>query len=116
MEARDPCSGYYAIMPPSSAPSLPRRAEDKHIRQCRIRSGCRCERLFHPSRGMGQLNTAALRPIFVTKTGVTVARIIGARVCSGDSGGPVIENSKDGARLSGVASAIINVDITANRA
>jgi hypothetical protein len=61
-------------------------------------------------RGMGQLKTAALRPIFVTETGVTVARAIGARVCVGDSGGPVIEQSARGPRLRGVASAVITSD------
>ncbi|MEN3377847.1 MAG: hypothetical protein V7604_3202 [Hyphomicrobiales bacterium] len=58
-------------------------------------------------RGIGRLKTAALRPLFITETGVTVARAIDARVCLGDSGGPVIEASRKGPRLFGVASAVI---------
>jgi hypothetical protein len=58
-------------------------------------------------RGIGQLKTAALKPLLITETGVTVARALGARICVGDSGGPVIEESKNGPRLWGVASAVI---------
>jgi hypothetical protein len=57
--------------------------------------------------GIGRLKTAALRPLFMTETGVTVARAVGARVCLGDSGGPVIEATRTGPRLFGVASAVI---------
>jgi secreted trypsin-like serine protease len=58
--------------------------------------------------GVGQLRTAALKPIVLTDTGLIIARALGARVCVGDSGGPVVEPAKGGARLWGVASAIIS--------
>ena len=57
--------------------------------------------------GIGQLRTATLKPIIVTDTGLIIARALGARVCTGDSGGPVVDLTKGGARLWGVASAII---------
>jgi len=58
-------------------------------------------------RGVGLLKTAVLKPLFVTETGLTLARAVGARVCLGDSGGPVVVSSSSGPRLWGVASAVI---------
>ena len=52
----------------------------------------------------GTLKTARLVPLAVTGSGLTLARAVGARVCIGDSGGPVVTG---GGRLWGVASAVI---------
>jgi hypothetical protein len=57
--------------------------------------------------GVGQLRTATLKPLIVTDTGLIIARALGARVCVGDSGGPVVEPGRSGPRLWGVASAVI---------
>jgi len=57
--------------------------------------------------GLGQLRTAPLKPLLVTDTGLIIAQALGARVCVGDSGGPVVEHTRDGPRLWGVASAVI---------
>jgi hypothetical protein len=55
----------------------------------------------------GILKTAQLRPIAVTRSGLTIARAVGALVCQGDSGGPVIAEGRGGTRVWGVASAVI---------
>jgi len=55
----------------------------------------------------GSLRTATLRPLAITETGLIIARTIGARVCVGDSGGPVVIPGRGGPRLVGVASAVI---------
>jgi len=55
----------------------------------------------------GTLKTAALRPLATTETGLIIARTVGARVCMGDSGGPVVIPSRSGPLLVGVASAVI---------
>ena len=55
----------------------------------------------------GLLKTATLRPILMTKSGLTIAQAVGALVCTGDSGGPVVESRGRGLRLWGVASAVI---------
>ncbi|MFE1601096.1 trypsin-like serine protease [Methylobacterium sp. ID0610] len=56
----------------------------------------------------GTLKTARLTPLAVTESGLTFARAEGALVCVGDSGGPVV--TAGGARLWGVASAVITSD------
>jgi secreted trypsin-like serine protease len=58
-------------------------------------------------RATGTLKTATLRPLAITETGLIIARTVGARVCMGDSGGPVVIPSKSGPLLLGVASAVI---------
>jgi hypothetical protein len=55
----------------------------------------------------GTLKTASLRPLAVSETGLIIARTVGARMCIGDSGGPVVIPSKSGPLLWGVASAVI---------
>ncbi len=58
-------------------------------------------------RTAGTLRTASLRPLAVSETGLIIARTVGARVCIGDSGGPVVIPSRQGPLLWGVASAVI---------
>ncbi|HEU6441334.1 MAG TPA: trypsin-like serine protease [Microvirga sp.] len=58
-------------------------------------------------RTAGTLRTASLRPLAVSETGLIIARTVGARVCIGDSGGPVVIPSRRGPLLWGVASAVI---------
>ena len=58
-------------------------------------------------RAAGTLKTATLKPLAVSETGLIIARTVGARVCSGDSGGPVVIPGRDGPLLWGVASAVI---------
>ncbi len=55
----------------------------------------------------GTLKTATLRPLAITEMGLIIARTVGARVCMGDSGGPVVIPSRSGPLLLGVASAVI---------
>jgi secreted trypsin-like serine protease len=55
----------------------------------------------------GTLKTATLRPVAITSTGLIIARTVGARVCMGDSGGPVVAPTPTGPLLLGVASAVI---------
>jgi hypothetical protein len=55
----------------------------------------------------GVLRTTTLRPLGVTETGLTIARAVGSLVCTGDSGGPVVDTRGGRARLWGVASAVI---------
>lgn len=57
--------------------------------------------------GAGTLKTVRLRPVLFTSTGLTIARAEGARICSGDSGGPVVADTKQGPVLWGVASAVL---------
>ena len=58
-------------------------------------------------RGAGILRTTLLEPIAITRSGLTIARAIGSRVCVGDSGGPVVAEGRGGPRVWGVASAVI---------
>jgi hypothetical protein len=58
-------------------------------------------------RAAGTLKTAVLRPLLMTETGLTIANTVGARVCIGDSGGPVVVPTRAGPLLLGVASAVI---------
>ncbi|MDP4022597.1 trypsin-like serine protease [Methylobacterium sp. NEAU 140] len=58
-------------------------------------------------RGVGRLRTAALTPVAATSTGLTIARADGARICFGDSGGPVVAQDRRGTYVWGVASAVI---------
>lgn len=58
-------------------------------------------------RTVGALRTATLKPVATTSTGLLVARVIGARVCTGDSGAPVVARDRRGATIWGVASAVI---------
>jgi hypothetical protein len=58
--------------------------------------------------GVGTLRTAVLRPILITDTGLTVAVSSSARICLGDSGGPVVTAGRGGLRLWGVASAVVD--------
>jgi hypothetical protein len=57
--------------------------------------------------GSGSLRTATLRPVLITSSGLTIARVTDALVCKGDSGGPVVADGRGGPVLWGVASAII---------
>lgn len=57
-------------------------------------------------RTVGSLRTATLRPLALTSTGLLIARAVGARVCTGDSGAPVVAAGRRGA-IWGVASAVI---------
>ncbi len=59
-------------------------------------------------RMVGRLRTATLTPVAASSTGLTIARANGARVCFGDSGGPVVAQDRGGAYVWGVASAVIS--------
>ncbi|MDP4004479.1 trypsin-like serine protease [Methylobacterium sp. NEAU K] len=59
-------------------------------------------------RGVGRLRTAVLTPVAASNTGLTIARAKGARVCFGDSGGPVVAQDRRGTYVWGVASAVIS--------
>ena len=58
-------------------------------------------------RSVGQLRTASLSPVAASSTGLTIARVNGARLCFGDSGGPVVAQDRRGLFVWGVASAVI---------
>ena len=58
-------------------------------------------------RTVGALRTATLRPVATTSTGLLVAQAVGARICQGDSGAPVVARDRRGAFVWGVASAVI---------
>jgi hypothetical protein len=55
----------------------------------------------------GLLRTTRLRPLGITETGLTIARTVGSLVCTGDSGGPVVEMRGGRPQLWGVVSAVI---------
>ena len=59
-------------------------------------------------RTVGRLRTATLTPLAASSTGLTIARTKGARVCFGDSGGPVVAQDRGGTYIWGVASAVIS--------
>jgi len=59
-------------------------------------------------RMVGRLRTATLTPVAASSTGLTIARANGARICFGDSGGPVVAEDRGGAYVWGVASAVIS--------
>lgn len=59
-------------------------------------------------RSVGRLRTATLTPLAASSTGLTIARARGARVCFGDSGGPVVAQDRGGTYIWGVASAVIS--------
>lgn len=59
-------------------------------------------------RAVGRLRTATLTPVAASSTGLTIARANGARVCFGDSGGPVVAQDRRGTYVWGVASAVIS--------
>jgi hypothetical protein len=56
---------------------------------------------------VGRLRTARLQPVAAAANGLTIARVVGARVCYGDSGGPVVGRDRRGVYVWGVASAVI---------
>lgn len=58
-------------------------------------------------RTVGRLRTVRLKPIAASNTGLTIAKVIGARVCFGDSGGPVVARDRRGTYVWGVASAVL---------
>ena len=58
-------------------------------------------------RTVGRLRTVRLQPVAASSTGLTVAKVVGARVCFGDSGGPVVARDRRGTFVWGVASAVI---------
>ncbi|HZH52414.1 MAG TPA: trypsin-like serine protease [Microvirga sp.] len=58
-------------------------------------------------RTAGTLRTTTLRPLAVSGNGLTIAHTVGTRACFGDSGGPVVMQSRNGPVLWGVASAVI---------
>ena len=61
------------------------------------------------SRGsVGRLRTATLTPLAASSTGLTIAQARGARICFGDSGGPVVAQDGRGTYVWGVASAVIS--------
>ncbi|MCJ2137543.1 trypsin-like serine protease [Methylobacterium sp. J-026] len=59
-------------------------------------------------RMVGRLRTASLTPLAASSTGLTIARANGARVCFGDSGGPVVAQDRGGTYVWGIASAVIS--------
>ncbi len=59
-------------------------------------------------RTVGRLRTATLTPLAASSTGLTIARAKGARICFGDSGGPVVAQDRRGLYIWGVASAVIS--------
>jgi hypothetical protein len=59
-------------------------------------------------RSVGRLRTATLVPLAASSTGLTIAQASGARVCFGDSGGPVVAQDRHGTYVWGVASAVIS--------
>jgi Trypsin len=73
----------------------------------RIPSTLRLAGVGLPGRAAGTLKTATLKPLAISETGLIIARTVGARVCTGDSGGPVVIPGRNGPLLWGVASAVI---------
>jgi secreted trypsin-like serine protease len=55
----------------------------------------------------GTLKTTTVTPLLVTASGLVVARANGARLCIGDSGGPVVGHGRGGTVLFGVLSAVL---------
>ena len=55
----------------------------------------------------GTLRTTTVTPLLVTNSGLVVARANGARLCIGDSGGPVVGQGRGGPVLFGVLSAVL---------
>jgi hypothetical protein len=55
----------------------------------------------------GTLKIATLVPLARTDTGIIIARSVGARICLGDSGSPVVANTHQGPVLWGIASAVL---------
>ena len=77
------------------------------FRRDRLPSSLRLAGVGLSREGAGTLKTVALRPVIFSDTGLTIAKTDGARICSGDSGGPVIAQTRSGPVLWGVASAIL---------
>ncbi|AWN40423.1 trypsin-like serine protease [Methylobacterium durans] len=73
----------------------------------RVPSALRMAGVGLSGRGVGRLRTARLVPLAASSTGLTIARVDGARVCLGDSGGPVVAQDRRGLFVWGVASAVI---------
>jgi secreted trypsin-like serine protease len=58
-------------------------------------------------RALGTLRSAPLVPIARSRSGLIVARSLGAQVCKGDSGSPVVADVNGAPLLYGVASAVL---------
>ncbi len=90
-----------------SAPVRDRRPVPLSSDPRRVPSALRVAGVGLSGRSVGQLRTAGLVPVAASSTGLTIARVSGARLCLGDSGGPVVAQDRRGRFIWGVASAVI---------